>query len=330
MSVRNIFMTFKYFLFLFSARYASKTCNCNKIKQYFIEYIFINLRHNSHSSIMVSSKSYESFIWEILAGLREKLCVIDHEMHKEAQSPMKLAHIGHISREMHRVSRGWHIKNEIIAITSDGEYREVTHTPYFGKCIAGTLHRHLFGSPPRPRRYKVSPVPPPHRVHYHEPTIITVARLAVINHATGMIRLNCCSHVSALEACRAWVVAWSEKRCRGEGWEQRGESGVAEGERGRVGCATFPHHADDEDRHRREAMSVTSGNYARVPVAIGLLILLGARWESVCCSRCDSPWLVADNTAWRLRQLRDGSGLRRRSRLQWGNTRIDWLAATAR
>jgi len=28
----------------------------------------------------------------------------------------------------------------------------------------------------------------------------------------------------------------------------------------------------------KEAMSVTSDNYARVPVAIGLLILLGARW----------------------------------------------------
>lgn len=63
----------------------------------------------------------------------------------------------------------------------------------------------------------------------------------------------------------------------------------------------------------REAMSVMSGNYARVPVAIGLLILLGARWA--CCSllaprtrrsrprttrRGVRPWLVA---------VKDGSGL---------------------
>jgi hypothetical protein len=115
-----------------------------------------------------------------------------------------------------------------------------------------------------------------------------------------MIRLNCCSHVSALEACRVdrcMVGKTVEKRRV----RARGESRVAEGGRGRGGCATFPHYAGDEDRHRREAMSVTSGNYARVPVAIGLLILLGARWESVCCSRCDSPWSVADNTTWRLR-----------------------------
>lgn len=62
----------------------------------------------------------------------------------------------------------------------------------------------------------------------------------------------------------------------------------------------------------REAMSVTSGNYARVPVAIGLLILLGARWvrsllapwtrrsRRVRTRRGVRPWLVAPT---------DGSGL---------------------
>lgn len=61
----------------------------------------------------------------------------------------------------------------------------------------------------------------------------------------------------------------------------------------------------------REAMSVTSGNYARVPVAIGLLILLGARWvRSLLAPRTRRsharmrrgvrPWLVA---------VADGSGL---------------------
>lgn len=65
------------------------------------------------------------------------------------------------------------------------------------------------------------------------------------------------------------VVAWSEKRRRGNAGRRGGYP------------ATFPHHADVEatGSDRREAMSVTSGNYARVPVAIGLLILLGACWE---------------------------------------------------
>lgn len=131
-----------------------------------------------------------------------KLYVIDHETHKEAQSPMKLTHIGIYRAKCigeEGGKGGWHIKNEIMRRWIPRSHSHIV----LGKCIAGTLHRHLFGSPPRPRRYKVSPVPLPHRVHYHEPTIITVARLAVINHATGMIRLNCCSHVSALEACRA-------------------------------------------------------------------------------------------------------------------------------
>lgn len=109
------------------------------------------------------------------------------------------------------------------------------------------------------------------------------------------------------------------------GWHKgRGGSGRIEGEervrdlsppRGRRGSAAS-----------REAMSVTSGNYARVPVAIGLLILLGARW-------------VRSLLAPRTRRSRShttrcspvaGSGrgwewtFRRRSWFQWGDTTTDW------
>jgi len=80
----------------------------------------------------------------------------------------------------------------------------------------------------------------------------------------------------------------------------------------------------------REAMSVTSGNYARVPVAIGLLILLGAL---VGCARCSHRELigpVAYNTTWRSPVAGGGCGwewtFRRRSWFQWGDTTTDWLA----
>lgn len=131
----------------------------------------------------------------------------------------------------------------------------------------------------RPRRwykvYRRTGVTTRHE-HYHEATIITVARLTVINHATGMIRLNCCSHVSALEALpcrslhgRAKAMPAAVPRA-GPGGENRGRG---------EGARPFPTTWTSRTvAAAREAMSVTSGNYARVPVAIGLLILLGARW----------------------------------------------------
>jgi len=116
-----------------------------------------------------------------------------------------------------------------------------------------------------------------------------VARLAVINHATGMIRLNCCSHVFALEAAVVRLVAWSEKR-RAGGEERR--------VRREEGNHDLPPPPSKTGGKRREAMSVTSGNYARVPVAIGLLILLGARWErALLAPRLAEP--VASAATWR-------------------------------
>lgn len=102
-------------------------------------------------------------------------------------------------------------KNEIIAVTSTDNNRDNRSHIEFGRCIS-CAYSGRAGI--RYRRYHHHHHHHHHHGHYHEPTIITVARLTVINHATGMIRLNCCSHVSALDACRAWVVAWSEKRCR--------------------------------------------------------------------------------------------------------------------
>lgn len=112
-----------------------------------------------------------------------------------------------------------------------------------GRCIADTLHRHLFGSPrgrAAPRRYKVSYGCHHRHEHYHEATIITVARLTVINHATGMIRLNCCSHVSALEAlpCRS---LHGRKSDAGRGTDGGGRRGREEGDQRRgEGARPFP------------------------------------------------------------------------------------------
>lgn len=96
-------------------------------------------------------------------------------------------------------SRAWHVKNEIIAITDNNrdhhsriEFAEDTSCVFYAAAYSGRASTKY-------RRYHHHH----HYDHYHEPTIITIARLTVINHATGMIRLNCCSHVSALDACRA-------------------------------------------------------------------------------------------------------------------------------
>lgn len=110
-----------------------------------------------------------------------------------------------------------------------------------------------------------------------------------------MIRLNCCSHVFALETCRAgrYMVGKAVEKQRARGWATKR----------RVHDLSPPHRV--EDRQRREAMSVTSGNYARVPVAIGLLILLGACWvRSLLALRLVES--VAGSAEWRSQRLRVG------------------------
>lgn len=94
----------------------------------------------------------------------------------------------------------------------------------------------------------------------------------MINHATGMIRLNCCSHVSALEtAPRSFSSCAVDCSPR----PRRKAAGV----RGVSSTQTFralPPAGGTAARNRRpynEAMSVIRVKYARVQVAIGLLIL---------------------------------------------------------
>lgn len=173
-------------------------------------------------------------------------------------------------------------KRKIIAITSDGEHGGVTHASS-QEDVSPTLYTATYSgrSAAAPRRYKVSYGCHHRHEHYHEATIITVARLTVINHATGMIRLNCCSHVSALEAlpCRS---LHGRKSDAGRGTDGGGRREIKGEERVRD---LSPPRGRRGPAAAREAMSVTSGNYARVPVAIGLLILLGARWVRSLCSR---------------------------------------------
>lgn len=135
------------------------------------------------------------------------------------------------ARETHRAFRSRHVRNKIIAITSDGEHRSHSRIEP-GRHTAGTLHRHLFGSRHgradiKYRRVGATTVM---STTITRASIITVARLTVINHATGMIRLNCCSHVSALEALPCRSLHGSVKRCRLAG----GAKGVRSKEEERV------------------------------------------------------------------------------------------------
>lgn len=137
---------------------------------------------------------------------------------------------------------------ENIAVSSLAHQRprkiDREHSP---SSLSGVVRRARGGCAKR----KVSP-PPSTTIttYYHEATIITVARLAVINHATGMIRLNCCSHVSALEARNVWVVLHGRSRAELYGGDE--ERGWRE-QRQREGYATFPHHVVSTSSEERPA-----------------------------------------------------------------------------
>lgn len=146
-------------------------------------------------------------------------------------------------------------------------------------------------------------MPLPRHEHYHEATIITVApadgdKSCDRNDSAKLLLARIRARSFAVP-----VVAWSRKsRTPAYGRSVGGEIPPRE----RRGCATFPHHVDVEDRAAaREAMSVTSGNYARVPVAIGLLILLESRLGTFAARAAD---LLVYGAAW-LVAATDGSGL---------------------
>lgn len=87
-------------------------------------------------------------------------------------------------------------------------------------------------------------------------------RATVINHATGMIRLNCCSHVSALEtAPRSSFASCAVDRALAP------QGGGAEGRVPRKSFVPTP-----TPLRKRQCPSPAL-NHARVRVAIGLLIL---------------------------------------------------------
>lgn len=90
----------------------------------------------------------------------------------------------------------------------------MAHVAHKGRFIANTLHGRPSSSTAR---------------HHHCVTAIAITRrggckggrATAINHATGMIRLNCCSHVSALETAPRCAVGRATPE-GGEGGRQRG------------------------------------------------------------------------------------------------------------
>lgn len=159
------------------------------------------------------------------------------------------------------------------------------------------VHRDLFGS----RRYKISPA---------TTTTITIAtttewalsRAYHYHRRTLGVDKSCDRNDSAkllLARIRARSLPCWSLHGRKSGTE---EQGVGDEEKGgdeeEEGARPSPPLRRRRPATAREAMSVTSGNYARVPVAIGLLILLGACWvRSLLALRLVGS--VASSAEWR-------------------------------
>lgn len=161
-----------------------------------------------------------------------------------------------------------------------------------------TLRCRLFGS----RQYKVSSVPPSPSLrplsrayHYHRRTLDgdkSCDRNDSAKLLLARIRARCLP-CGSLHGRKSDAVGGTEGR-RG----LREEYG--EGEKGTRPFPTIGRRRRGPG-YRREAMSVTSGNYARVPVAIGLLILPGevCRVPSVAATRPEQPaWRSRSGCGW--------------------------------